>query len=187
MRAVGEDDEDEVETEDSYDEDENDDNETESDFGDEDMDDVEWNSRVTAMTGGSDWRCRTDDRSGGSSRPTRQQLDKVVSKRTKLTTALTESSDDLDIASLPAIFKTPDGACAVDIPLSGVRSAAALIDAIVHLGSAMVDADISESTIKVHYATAPGERPRKLTRTTRFDAIRKATGIIVTPGGQAQK
>ena len=49
MRAVGEDDEDEVETEDSYDEDENDDNETESDFGDEDMDDVEWN-RVTAMT-----------------------------------------------------------------------------------------------------------------------------------------
>ena len=55
---------------------------------------------------------------------------------------------------MPAIFKTPDGACAVDIPLSDCGPAA-LIDTIVHLGSAMVDADISESTIKVHYATAP--------------------------------
>lgn len=198
-RAVGDDDA----GEDSYDDADGSDG-SGSEFEDDEIDDVEWNSRVSAMTGGCDrktigsddgkrgsrggpsWRGDDDEYGGHANR--QQRRAGTPNRAAPLRSAFDEGSgQDLGMASLPAIFKTPDGACAVDIPLAGVQSAAALIDAIVHLGSAMVDADISASTIKVHYAIGPGSRPRKLTTTTKFAGLRSATGIIVTPGGRAQK
>ena len=45
----------------------------------------------------------------------------------------------------------------------------------------MVDADIAVETIKVHYATAPGVRPKQVTRDTTLWDLRDATGLVVTP------
>lgn len=87
----------------------------------------------------------------------------------------------LGAESIPAIYKTAEGACAVDIPLDGVSTVRALLEAIVHLGQAMVDADISASTIKVHYATEPGVKPIKVMRDTTLCDLRDATGLVVTP------
>ena len=92
-------------------------------------------------------------------------------------------SSILGVQSIPAIYKTATGACAVDIPLAGVSTVRGLLDAVVHLGQAMVDADISAATIKVHYATGPGVRPTKVTRDTTLWDLRAATGLVVTPRG----
>lgn len=171
-----------------------------SDLENDDLDDVEWNSRVSAMTGRYDRKNRHGDgKGGGSGAPSRRDgnggCNDYASGQQRRTATSNKSApvqsnldgdaaQDLGLTSLPAIFKTPDGACAVDIPLAGVQSADALLDAIVHLGSAMVDADISASTIKVHYATRPGSRPRKLTKDTNILGLRSATGIIVTPAAK---
>ena len=40
---------------------------------------------------------------------------------------------------------------------------------------------LSAATIKVHYATAPGVRPSKVTRETTLWDLRDATGLVVTP------
>ena len=87
----------------------------------------------------------------------------------------------LGVHSIPAIYKTADGACAVDIPLAGVSTIRGLLEAVVHLGTAMVDADISAATIKVHYALAPGVKPTRITRDTTLWDLREATGLVVTP------
>ena len=87
----------------------------------------------------------------------------------------------LGVETIPAIYKTAEGACAVDIPLAGVSTVRALLEAVVHLGQAMVDADISAGTIKVHYAVGPGIKPTRITRETTLWDLREATGLVVTP------
>jgi hypothetical protein len=105
-----------------------------------------------------------------------------------------EEDDDYDHAeqtssrratTLPAIYKTAAGASAIDIPLAGIFNMPELIAAVVHLGSTTVDADISAATIKIHYVMAPGERPRKITRSTSFTDLCKASGLVVTPNKHA--
>jgi len=91
------------------------------------------------------------------------------------------ASGILGVQSIPAIYKTSGGACAVDIPLDGVSTIKGLLEAVVHLGGSMVDADISAATIKVHYATGPGEQPKRVTRETTLWDLRGATGLVVTP------
>ena len=67
------------------------------------------------------------------------------------------------------------------VSLAGVSTVRALLEAVVHLGQAMVDADISAATIKVHYAKGPGVKPIKVTRETTLWDLREATGLVVTP------
>ena len=83
--------------------------------------------------------------------------------------------------AIPAIYKTAAAPCAVDVPLGDVRTIADLLALVIELGRNMVDADISASTIKVHYAVQPGQQPRKISRGTTLRDLRKATGLVVTP------
>ena len=178
----------ELSDEDDDDEEEDDDDGDDDEFDDEfDDDEVEWNGKMAAMTGKANWKGTRGARwqeEEEERKPTKGSR-KPSSKVAPAAGSAGAVPADLGMASLPAIFKTPDGACAVDVPLAGVRSVAALLDAIVELGSAMVDADIAADTIKVHYASGPGSRPRKLTEKTSQAELRQATGIIVTPGGSA--
>ena len=87
----------------------------------------------------------------------------------------------LGVASLPTIYKTSEGASTVELPLAGLRAISALVEGIAHVGQAMIDADISVDTVKVHYALGQGERPRKITASTTPLDLKKATAFIVTP------
>ena len=87
----------------------------------------------------------------------------------------------LGVASLPTIYKTAEGASTVELPLAGLHAVSALVDGIAHVGQAMIDADISVDTVKVHYALGPGDRPRKITSSTTPMDLKKATAFIVTP------
>ena len=73
-----------------------------------------------------------------------------------------EAGDTVAIKAVRAFVPTADGACAIDVPLAGVSTVRGLLEAVVHLGQAMVDADVSAATIKVHYALGAGEKRRSV-------------------------
>ena len=87
----------------------------------------------------------------------------------------------LEVEELPAIYKTASGASSVDIPLAGIHSIHTLVVTVARLGAAMVDEDIRVGVIKIHFALAPGEKPRKVTPSTRLEDMRIATALIITP------
>ena len=153
---------------DDFDDDEEDDEEEEDDDEYGDIEESFKHARAWA-----DARSETGSRSGRSHASiygaSRQQQEKQQQYENG-SAAGGFGSSILGVQSIPAIYKTGDGACAVDIPLSNVGTIKALLEAVVHLGQAMVDADISAATIKVHYATGPGVKPRR-------SAARRRCGI----------
>ena len=153
---------------DEYDEDEDED-EDEGDapfgYGDNDDDDDDDISDIGSRGGGD------------SGFPQRQQVQLAHGGGVEDT----GGASILGVQSIPAIYKTADGACAIDVPLAGVSTVRGLLEAVVHLGQAMVDADVSAATIKVHYALGAGEKPTRITRDTTLWDLREATGLVVTP------
>ena len=95
------------------------------------------------------------------------------------------AEDDLEaclgVPVLPAIYKTAEGASTIDIPLAGLASVSALVDAVAHVGSQMIDAEISTETIKVHYARGEGKKPRKITPAIRPEDLRQASALLILP------
>lgn len=169
-RAVADDDEDYYEDEDEDDDD---------DYGDDDEEDMDVESearhRPSGRWGGDNGGRRT--RPSGGAAPREDRAPGTAPRRG----GSGGDVEGLALAALPAIYKTAEGARTVDIPLSGVRTVRGLIETVVHLGSALVDTDISAATIKVHYASQNGEPPRRITRSTTFDDLREANGLIITP------
>ena len=167
--------------------DEDDDFDDDEDDEDDEEDDEEYGDIEESFKHARAWadaRSETGSRSGRSHASiygaSRQQQEKQQQYENG-SAAGGFGSSILGVQSIPAIYKTGDGACAVDIPLSNVGTIKALLEAVVHLGQAMVDADISAATIKVHYATGPGVKPKKVGRETTLWDLKGSTGLVVTP------
>lgn len=85
--------------------------------------------------------------------------------------------------SLPAVYKTAHGACTLPVPLAGVRTTAALVDAVAHVGAAKIDAAITSARIRVH-VVRHGQRPCKITPSPSMsieNLCRNASSFVVTP------
>jgi len=87
----------------------------------------------------------------------------------------------LGVSSLPAVYKTADGAATVDVPVDGLTSVESLLIQVSRLGSGLVDSDISIDTIRVHGVFREGEPPRILKAKYPLRELSKCTALIVTP------
>ena len=82
---------------------------------------------------------------------------------------------------VPAVYKSSGSPVNLDIPMADIHSMGALVKRIVVVGSELMDPNISDENIKLHYLPRGGGKPKKVTHSTRWEDASTATAFVITP------